>query len=185
MNKPTPLEKKKKWSPSLEKILGSSERFWSKVEKTDGCWLWKSTKIPNGYGQMHFGHKYLRKPMLAHRVSWILHNKTNIPDGLFVCHHCDNPPCVRPDHLFAGTRSDNMLDCSKKGRMCPVGQSKKTHCVNGHPFDEANTAIHRNGYRVCRKCHRWHDKKAKRLRAARNPYETIYREWLAKQEGGR
>lgn len=81
--------------------------FWLVVEKTDGCWLWRACTIPDGYGMF--------RDKLAHRTSWEMENGP-IPPGMHVCHHCDNPPCVRPDHLFLGTASDNMQDRNAKGR---------------------------------------------------------------------
>lgn len=87
------------------------DRFWSKVRKGDGCWEWTAWINSNGYGEFTKDHKNLK----ASRVSWIL-TYGPIPDGLFVCHHCDNPPCVRPDHLFLGTPLDNMRDMIAKGR---------------------------------------------------------------------
>lgn len=83
-------------------------RFWSKVHITDGCWLWTGA-LRNGYGR--FGSRPFK---YAHRVSWEL---ANGPTGdLKVLHRCDNPRCVRPDHLFLGTQLDNMRDRSAKGR---------------------------------------------------------------------
>lgn len=87
------------------------KRFWRKVEKTGTCWLWTGAKFENGYGAIWTNPDTQR----AHRVSWEL-NCGKIPLGLIVCHKCDNPPCVRPDHLFLGTLSDNRKDMVQKRR---------------------------------------------------------------------
>lgn len=87
-------------------------RFWSKVTKGDGCWEWHGARFKQGYGILTIGGKSL----LAHRVSVELSTGKPIPEGMLVCHHCDNPPCVRPDHLFVGTDGDNVRDCVQKGR---------------------------------------------------------------------
>lgn len=86
------------------------ERFWSKVEKTNGCWLWKGA-TSKGYGRLGIGHKMTS----AHRFSWELRNGL-IPSGQQVLHKCDIRRCVNPDHLFLGTQDDNMKDCASKGR---------------------------------------------------------------------
>jgi len=97
----------------------AEERFWAKVEKTDHCWNWKGSKVAKRYG----GFK-LDIYMLAHRVSWIWANGP-IPDGLYVCHKCDNGFCVRPDHLFLGSQQDNMNDMKSKGRGNNRGRWRK------------------------------------------------------------
>lgn len=86
-------------------------RFWSKVKKTDTCWVWTAGTSSNGYGQFHYQGRGLR----AHRFSYAL-QYGEIPEGMDVLHKCDNPPCVRPDHLFAGTNLDNTQDMLAKGR---------------------------------------------------------------------
>ncbi len=91
----------------------TQESFWSKVQKTNGCWLWTATKT-NGYGMIRNGNRMV----FAHRFSWELHNGP-IPDGLCVLHNCpegDNPACCNPAHLFLGTKADNNTDRKKKGR---------------------------------------------------------------------
>lgn len=89
----------------------TSEEFWSRVERGPGCWTWKSGFHQFGYGQF----RRAGKNYTAHRFAYALEFGP-IPDGLCVLHHCDNPPCVRPDHLFLGTMSDNAQDCRKKNR---------------------------------------------------------------------
>jgi len=98
-------------------------RFFDKVHKTDSCWNWTAS-TRNGYGAFKINGKVEG----AHRVSWVLNNG-EIPEGLFVCHKCDNPRCVNPEHLFLGTASDNMKDCYNKGRLIiPIkGNFKKGH----------------------------------------------------------
>src|SRR6266567_1582450 len=89
------------------------QRFWPKVRKTSTCWLWtgmKHYKFGYGFFQVGIGDR-----QLAHRISWKIHNGP-IPDGLYVLHKCDTPPCVNPDHLFLGTYYDNMDDMDQKGR---------------------------------------------------------------------
>lgn len=92
-------------------------RFWSKVKKVDGegCWEWQSTRTPDtGYGL--FGVRWHPpRYVVAHRISYEL-NCGPIPAGMKVCHKCDNPPCVRPDHLFLGTQRSNIEDMRRKGR---------------------------------------------------------------------
>lgn len=97
--------------PKLPRLT-LEQRFWLKVEKSDGCWLWMSVRKVAGYGYLAAGRK---RRLPAHRLSWELHNGP-IPDGLWVLHHCDNPPCVRPDHLFLGTAKQNADDREGKGR---------------------------------------------------------------------
>ena len=88
-----------------------SERFWLKVQKTDGCWLWTASKREWGYGQFWTGSRLER----AHRFSYAMENGP-IPAGLFVLHRCDTPACVRVSHLFLGTQQDNIDDMRAKGR---------------------------------------------------------------------
>ena len=97
------------------------DQFWSKVTKTPNCWLWCGAKTYDGYGVIKLRQQRLR----THRVSWEL-SFGQIPDGLFVLHRCDNPPCVRPDHLFLGTKQDNNRDAVSKGRWAN-GSDKPDH----------------------------------------------------------
>lgn len=88
------------------------ERFWEKVNKTEICWEWMGYRDRTGYGSFGYAHQHNK---MAHRYSWEIHFG-EIPQGLKVLHHCDNPPCVRPDHLFVGTQIDNINDMMSKGR---------------------------------------------------------------------
>jgi hypothetical protein len=133
------------------------KRFWAKVNKKadDECWEWTAAKSPNGYGQ--FALNKIAKS--THRISYIIH-KGQIPDGLMICHTCNNPPCVNPNHLYAGTGKDNAQQASADG-LFPSQQ--KTHCIKGHEFTEENTFLRlrkgRGITRVCRECKRLSDRK--------------------------
>lgn len=96
------------------------ERFWSKVDKVSSrvkykgtrCWVWTACKHERGYGLF----RIKSKKEYAHRISYEMAYGP-ITDSLYVCHHCDNPPCVNSEHLFLGTQKDNMKDASNKKRV--------------------------------------------------------------------
>lgn len=94
-----------------------TERFWTKVQKTETCWLWGASKNKWGYGWVKLNGSMRG----AHRVSYEL-TKGQIPNGFEILHKCDNPPCVNPDHLSSGTHGDNIRDMFKKGRGSPRGR---------------------------------------------------------------
>jgi hypothetical protein len=93
---------------------GIKDGFWGKVSvgHPGGCWGWIGATDPFGYGQVWSEGRV----QAAHRVAWRL-VKGPIPSGSLVLHHCDNPPCSNPDHLFLGTQKDNMMDAASKGRI--------------------------------------------------------------------
>ncbi|MDP9192319.1 MAG: HNH endonuclease [Acidobacteriota bacterium] len=88
-------------------------RFWKKVDKGAECWLWTASRKPNNYGEFHYQGRIRH----AHRVAFALTFAAGELPELEVCHHCDNPPCVNPAHLFLGTHQDNMDDKGRKGRL--------------------------------------------------------------------
>lgn len=99
----------------FKKSLPVEPRLWKRVIKSlnpDGCWEWQGSKDSSRYGQLSVEGEMI----LVHRISFELHNGP-IPEGKKVLHSCDNPPCVRPDHLFLGDDIDNALDRNRKGRQ--------------------------------------------------------------------
>lgn len=110
----------KRWKRHGNPLAPSRENygrdFWDYVDRSpEGCWEWQAYRDPNGYGRVYAVKYGFRPSSLAHRVAWALtHGELNDQDC--VLHHCDNPPCVRPEHLFLGTKADNTADMMAKGR---------------------------------------------------------------------
>lgn len=138
--------------------LSAHERFWSKVDKNGPtvvlelgpCWLWKGAIASNDYGTFNVGNRTWKS---AHVFAFEEVNGP-VPEGKEVCHKCDNRACVREEHLFAGTRADNMQDAKSKGRIRNQN-SGKTVCSRGHAFTPENTRTHSNGRdRACKACAR-------------------------------
>ena len=120
----------------------------------DACWVWEGVRDKDGYGRVWIDGHYYR----AHRVVWE-DEYGPIPDGILVCHLCDNPPCVRPDHLFLGTQKDNIADMLEKGRR-PAHYAVRQVCEKGHPLEQFGKQ------QRCRTCWRAYDREWKRRKRA-------------------
>lgn len=141
-----------------ERDLERFEKYYI-PEPNTGCFIWLGSLTRGNYGQfsVQINNKWL--PRRAPRIAWLLY-KGEIPNKTEVCHTCDNPLCCNVDHLFLGSKSDNMIDCVLKNRHGGRLLKLKTHCKHGHEFNEKNTRIDytigasgkRFELRVCRTC---------------------------------
>lgn len=135
----------KTWSRARITPENAKERFYAKVIKTDGCWLWTGWKNKKGYGVSYAKKADGSRILFAHRAAFYFkHGREAI--GL-VCHKCDNPPCVRPDHLYDGTIEDNARDRRERGVLSDT-------CAKGHPRDVNLRIYGKNKKRTCRECGR-------------------------------
>lgn len=122
----------KKWGDpnKVKRPRPPAERFWSKVEKSDGCWEWAGTKYRNGYGKFTVG----KTQYLAHRYAYEL-NIAKIPDGLVIDHLCRNRGCVNPAHLEAVTNEENLA----RGLGYRIMNGMDDSCIHGHKYTQENT----------------------------------------------
>jgi hypothetical protein len=103
-------------NPTLTRGMSNEVRFNHYVVRKDGCWGWKGSKDQDGYAKIYITRNGERVTTVASRLSWeLVHGK--IPEGLLICHKCDNPTCTNPKHLFLGSTLDNMRDKIQKGRL--------------------------------------------------------------------
>lgn len=159
-----------KWYP---RKTTEEERFWAKVDKTETCWLWTAGKDRRGYGKFKSQGKTVR----AHRYSYMLVNGS-IPNGLFVCHECDVPGCVNPQHLWLGPPSSNTRDMVLKNRH-GAHMKPGTHCRNGHEYAVVGTFIHKGKRekRQCKECRRNAEKRRRSTPEKLDAYRKYQREY--------
>lgn len=121
------------------------------------CREWQGSRNLKGYGKRYVrgSGRAGRRSELIHRWVWSQINGP-VPAGMLILHRCDNPPCFRYDHLFLGTSADNTRDMVEKDRGEGQFKNGQTHCIHGHPFDEANTYYHHASdgrlHRQCKAC---------------------------------
>lgn len=133
--------------------LSTSDRFWPKVSKSDGCWQWRGA-VSSGYGMLWVE----RRMVPAHRVAYEL-IVGPIPDGMVIDHLCRNHGCVNPDHLEPVTNHENIL----RGISATARNARKPLCSLGHPFDR----VAKDGRRLCMTCQRRRAKGVRERKKAR------------------
>ena len=146
------------------KSLSPKDRILENIDiiTESGCWIWMRAVDTYGYPSISV-HGKMR---IGTRIAYEVFNGP-FDKSLDVCHRCDIPCCVNPEHLFLGTASANMIDCVSKGRHV---QARKTHCIRGHKFTPENTYRHKKG-RICKTCNKMDQTKrpAAPVRTIANP----------------
>jgi hypothetical protein len=162
------------------------ERFWPKVDKKGPipknrpdlgpCWIWTGSISNQNTKNKRYGNIYAwGKGRRAHRVAYRLFIE-EFDENLKICHHCDNPTCVNPKHLFLGTQKDNVRDCLSKGRAeASVGRknANKERCIHGHEFTKENTYFRPLGGRSCIACEKIRQAKKPRKERTIRPKKIV------------
>lgn len=117
-----------------------TEKFWSLINRTEDCWLWTPKPTGRGYGLFRITHDRQIYQIRSHRAAFMLHHNRTIPEGYFICHHCDCPICVNPKHLFLGLPKDNSADMVKKKRSAHRSGSRHSQAK----LTEADVIIIKN-----------------------------------------
>ncbi len=142
MCQPCDSKYRKDLANGIRRTVPDAVRFWSRIKKTEDCWLWLGSKNRDGYGLFSLNGEKIR----VHRITWTLKNG-EIPEGLVSDHLCKNRACVNPDHIEMVTNGENVL----RGESLSAKNKRKVKCQHGHDFDFIRTF---DGARVCRTCER-------------------------------
>lgn len=138
-------ETQTEYGPAVNFTEAEKERFWGKVDVQPGsCWNWMAGQ-DRGYGAFYWKNRNWKAP----RISMMLKTGVLLSKDQFVCHSCDNPSCVNPDHLFVGSQADNISDMMGKGRH---HFQIRTACSKGHRLIESNIIVDSEGYKRCKEC---------------------------------
>lgn len=151
----------------MTKHMPLIERFFQKVDKSGSeaypdCWIWTGGRTSKDYGAFKY---YQDRSAIGSHVSSYLFHIGEIPEGMLVRHRCDNPPCVNPEHLIIGSKSDNMKDMVERDRHGWVNR-ERTHCRRGHEFSvvgvKVSTKANGKSFRTCKECSRMMDAKRRK-----------------------
>lgn len=123
-------------------------RFWSRVDKSGDCWIWKANDKTSRYGRFETRGQHGRRKVAAHRIAWEL-LRGLVPDGMELDHLCRNTRCVNPDHLEPVTHRVNVL----RGEGICARRLRRTHCPHGHELTPENIRPSRAGGRLCLACY--------------------------------
>lgn len=160
-------------------LIPLADRLRSRITVTQsGCWEWSESVNEHGYGRMSFrGRVYRAHRLAAHE--WLGLDLADIETK--VCHKCDNPPCINPDHLYLGTQSSNVRDMVERGRASG-GDRPHTHCKVGHELTGDNVQVSPSGKRRCRECAREANRIYRARRSVREP--AYWRKTVRALDGG-